>query len=158
VRTNVWFSIWFLHVMVSISFHYENRAKNWVENWMTIWKFPNTRNNLLQRRGKNAPPYKNTTIKCNSCSRRICYNFVTCMLYLLLKSKDVQIKFKPKEKQNIIKHTCFKVKVFWNWFQCVGISIKRFFLATPNHLPIKKGGISLLHIIMEACNKFTQFE
>ncbi len=79
---------------------------------MTIQKLPNNRNNLLERKGKNGPPYKNTTIKCNSCSKQICYNFIACMFYLLLKSKDVQVQFKPKEKQNIIKHTCFKVKVF----------------------------------------------
>lgn len=127
-RTKGRFSIHFSHVMVSIGFHYENWLNNWVENWMTIWKLPNTRNNVLERRGENAPPYKNTTIKCNSCSRQICYNFVTC-IYLLLKSKDVHIQFKPKDKQNIIKHFFYKSKgilkliptcwnIYWKIFPC----------------------------------------
>jgi hypothetical protein len=157
VRIGGQFSIQFSHVMVSIGFHMKTKLRIKLIR-MTIRKLCNTRNNLLGTTGENSLPYKDTTIRCNSCSRRTCYNLVTCMFYLLLKSKDVQVRFKPKEKQDIMKHIHFKVKLSWNWFQRVGIFIIRFFLAPPNHLSIKKGGISLLHIIVEAYNKFTQFE
>jgi hypothetical protein len=47
VKTKDRFSIQFSYVIMSTNFHYENRAKNWVGNQVTIRKSPNTGHNLI---------------------------------------------------------------------------------------------------------------
>lgn len=46
VKTKDRFSIRFSHVIMSTISHYENRVKNWVENWVIIQKLPNIGHDL----------------------------------------------------------------------------------------------------------------
>jgi hypothetical protein len=48
------------------------------------------------------------------CSNPIWCNFET-LFSLVKKERKVQLQLKPRKKENILKQTHYKAKVFWNW-------------------------------------------